>query len=77
MFGGYGVFCPYGIFGLVDFSGHWFLKADPELAGELEAAGSARNGRMPYWSVPAEFVVDAKTLLDWGRRARALAGKKC
>ena len=76
MFGGYGVFSADGMFGLVDSSGHWCLKADPELAGELEAVGSARHGRMPYWSVPAEVVADAETFLDWGRRARALAGKK-
>lgn len=45
---------------------------------ESEAAGGARYGRMPYWSLPGAVVADPAQLVTWGRRSldHARATKK-
>ncbi len=73
MFGGYGVFIDGQMFAIVDSAGDWYLKADDSTAPRFEAAGSAKHGRMPYWSVPADVAGDDALLLEWAGEAAAVA----
>ncbi len=73
MFGGYGVFIDGRMFAIVDSGGDWYLKADHSTAHRFEAAGSAKHGRMPYWSVPADVAADDALLLEWAGEAAAVA----
>ncbi len=69
MFGGVGVFCGGTMFGIVDSTGAIFLRAGPSNQTLFDDAGSERHGRMPYYSVPAEVLNDAPTLVRWGHAA--------
>ncbi|MEZ4501137.1 MAG: TfoX/Sxy family protein [Dehalococcoidia bacterium] len=73
MFGGWGVFESGTMFALVDREGDAYLRADEALIVALEAEGSTRFQRMPYWSVPADALDDDVALLDWATRALAVA----
>ncbi len=73
MFGGHGVFLDDVMFGIVDSSGHCFLRADDESAPEFEALGSEKHGRMPYWAVPGAVRDDLDRLVEWAGRAHAVA----
>lgn len=52
MFGGYGINEGDVMFMLVSSDGVPHLRVDEQMRAELEAAGSASHGRMPYLSVP-------------------------
>ncbi len=69
MFGGYGIFRDGKMFGIVDSSGAWYLKADEATSRRYESAGSEKHGRMPYWSVPEEVAADEPKLQEWARDA--------
>lgn len=69
MFGGHGVFLEDTMFAIVDSTGQVFLRADEETVPDFEAAGSAKHGRMPYWSVPDPVLTDEAMLRDWAGRA--------
>ncbi len=73
MFGGYGLFCDGVMFGIVDSVGEVYLRADDALKGFFENAGSAKHGRMPYWSVPSNVVSAPADLEEWAGRALAVA----
>jgi len=73
MFGGWGVFESGTMFALVDREGDAYLRADEALSAALEAEGSTRFQRMPYWSVPADALEDEVALRDWATRALAVA----
>lgn len=77
MFGGHGLFMDGVMFAIVDSTGQCFLRGDDDSAGELESLGSARHGRMPYWTIPAQVRENRDHLLDWSRaaHARAVAAK--
>lgn len=73
MFGGHGIFDDGIMFALVDSTGAAFLRADESIAGEFEAAGSKRHGRMPYWSIPDHVLGDSDLLVEWAGTARSVA----
>lgn len=72
MFGGHGVFLDDTMFAIVDPAGHVFLRGDDSFANQLQAAGSERHGRMPYWSVTAD-VNDTDALIAHATRAVEIA----
>jgi len=72
MFGGVGIFGNGKMFVIIDKESNVFLKGDPDLAADYEAAGRTRHG-MPYWSVTAEEVANPDTFLNLARPAFALA----
>lgn len=78
MFGGFGLFESGTMFGIVDSKGALFFRADPDDVESIEAEGSIRHGKMPYWSVPPEVAADDERLLSRASRARdiAVAAKK-
>ena len=68
MFGGVGVFESGTMFGIIDSKGAVFLRAGDDTS-HFDAAGSARHGRMPYFSVPDSVLDDSDELLTWARDA--------
>lgn len=82
MFGGAGIYLNGVIFAII-LDGAIHLKADREMARDLEAAGarqlewtSPRTGRrvrMDYWSIPEAALDDADTLRIWVGKAIAAA----
>ena len=73
MFGGHGIFLDGTMFALVDSAGGTFLRGDDTTAGDFEAAGGARHGRMPYWRIPSAVAGDPDSLVVWARRALDIA----
>lgn len=81
MFGGAGVKQHGVMFAILDDGVIW-LKADADLAAELEAEGSrqftypAKDGAtmtMGYWSLPETAVDDADEAAAWARKAISVA----
>ncbi len=83
MFGGAGVFCRGIMFALI-VDDTLYLKADAETKGDFEARGVGPfvyNGRgkpvaMSYWQLPPDLMDDQDELLDWARKAYAVARKQ-
>lgn len=81
MFGGVGIYANGLFFALID-DDVLYLKGDESLKPEFEAAGSQAfapfgdDKPMSYWSAPAEALDDQDILLDWSRKALAVAGRK-
>ena len=73
MFGGVGLFQAGTMFGIVDSSGGFFLRAGEANRASFESAGSERHGKMPYFSVPAAVFDDPKEFVTWGATAAAVA----
>ena len=73
MFGGYGVFADGVMFALVDSDGAAHLRVGPDTQPRFEAAGSAKHGRMPYWSIPAAVRSDSAALVEWATESLAVA----
>ncbi len=73
MFGGYGLFCEDVMFAMVDPAGEVYLRADDASKGPFESAGSAKHGRMPYWSVPSNVLSAPAEMEEWCGRALAVA----
>ena len=71
MFGGFGLFCESVMFALVDTEGTAFLRAED--ARHVEAMGTHKHGRMPYWSIPAPVLDDREQLIDWAKDALTVA----
>lgn len=71
MFGGHGIFKDGKMFGMVDSSGRYFLKAGDANRAMFEAAGADKHGRMPYFAIPQEVLEDHAQLLEWARSAIA------
>jgi hypothetical protein len=49
------------MFAMVDADGNEYLRANVSGAPNLEAAESAKHGRMPYWAIPLEVAGTRKT----------------
>ena len=83
MFGGYGIYSEDRMFGLVA-DDELFLKTDDSNRDEFIAAGCTpfiyrKQGQdmpMSYYSVPADALDDADTMLYWARLAVAAALRK-
>lgn len=73
MFGGAGVFVDGSMFALIDSDAQLHLKVDDSNRARFESAGSAKHGRMPYYSVPAAVLEDDDALLEWARESAAVA----
>ncbi len=80
MFGGTGVYSHGRMFALVADEAV-YLKTDPTLAAELEAAGSSpftymardRAVTMGYWRLPDAAFDDPDLAADWAQRALDIA----
>ena len=65
MFGGYGIFHDEKMFGLVNPKGEIYLKADDSIKKKFELVGSHSHGRMPYFSLPEDLLLDSEKLTKW------------
>ena len=79
MFGGVGVYAGDLFFAILD-SDRLFLKVDDTNRPDFEAAGSAPfrpygddTEIMHYYEVPVAILEDADELVQWGRKALAVA----
>ena len=76
MFGGKGIY-HNGVIIAVEMRGELRLKADEQLAPELEAAGckqwtGSRRGKlvsMPYWTVPDGAMDNPDEMAGWARKS--------
>ncbi|MBP7065130.1 TfoX/Sxy family protein [Ferrovibrio sp.] len=83
MFGGAGVYCRGVMFALI-VDDTLYLKADAETKGDFEArgvgpfvyTGKGKPVAMSYWQLPAEVIDEPETLLEWARKAYAVARKQ-
>lgn len=65
MFGGFGIFSPKGMFGMVTAKGVFYLKFNAAIEPLLEKYNSEKHSRMPYWSVPDNILNNKAQLLKW------------
>jgi DNA transformation protein and related proteins len=79
MFGGVGLYCHDLFFGLIA-ADVMYLKVDAANRSDFERAGMQpfkpyrdRAGTMQYYAVPLEVVECAPELVEWSRRAVAVA----
>ena len=82
MFGGVGLYAGDLFFALVS-SDVLYLKADDDTRGTRAAAGARPfqafpdrprgNGKMQYYSVPAEILEDGDMLVAWAKEAVSIA----
>ena len=56
MFGGHGIFHAGKMFGIVDSKGQAYLKTNEETAPKFIERGSVQHGKMPYHSIPQQFL---------------------
>ncbi len=83
MFGGAGVYCRGVMFALI-VDDTLYLKADAETKGDFEARGAGPfvyTGRgkpvaMSYWQLPPELIDQQDELIEWARKAYAVARKQ-
>ena len=68
MFGGYGVFHESKMFGLINPKGVVFVKFDAADNAQLEALGGEKHSKMPYFSVPNEYI-DQPVFVDLANKA--------
>lgn len=80
MFGGAGALKGGAMFAILGDGVIW-LKADPEMAAELEAEGSrpfSMDGKagvrtLPYWAMPDAALDDPDEAVRWARRSVEIA----
>lgn len=80
MFGGAGVYADGVMFALIAFDTLYF-KGDDTTASDFEAEGcepftyegKGKPIRMSYWQVPERLFEDPDDMLDWAKRALAVA----
>ena len=79
MFGGVGLYCD-GVFFAVIAADVIYLKVDDTNRSDFESAGMQpfkpypdRAGTMQYYAVPLEVVESAPELVEWSRKAVAVA----
>ena len=69
MFGGYGVFHEGKMFALVNSKGEIYLKAGESIKQKFESAGCHQHGKMPYFSLPEDILVDHTELMRWAQES--------
>ncbi len=69
MFGGHGIFHKGKMFGIVDSKAQVYFKSNKTNQRDFEARGSQRHGKMPYFSIPKEILIDIDELLAWANKA--------
>ena len=81
MFGGVGLYCDGLFFGIIA-ADVMYLKVDAGNRTDFERAGMQpfkpypdRDGTMRYYAVPVEVVECAPDLVEWSRRAVAVAAR--
>lgn len=79
MFGGVGLYC-HGVFFAIIAADVVYLKVDATNRSDFEDAGMPpfkpypdRAGTMEYYAVPLEVVESAPELVEWSRKAVAVA----
>jgi len=79
MFGGVGLYC-HGVFFGIIAADVIYLKVDAANRSDFERAGMQpfkpypdRAGTMQYYAVPLEVVESAPELVEWSRKALAVA----
>ena len=73
MFGGYGIFESGAMFALITSKGSIHLKTDETNRYRFEDAGTTQHGKMPYFEVPQEVLVNDKKLQEWAKESIAIA----
>lgn len=73
MFGGVGIYCEDGMFGLITSDDVFHLKVDDENRVDYEAAGTTQFMTMPYFEVPADVLEDDDALGVWVQKSLAVA----
>jgi len=69
MFGGHGIFHDGKMFGIIDSKGRAFFRVNAATASDFEKKGTEQHRRMPYFSIPIEFLETAEELLKWARKS--------
>ena len=69
MFGGYGIFQEGKMFALVNSKGEIYFKTDDSIRSKFENAGAHQHGKMPYFSLPENVLLDQELLVQWGRES--------
>ena len=67
MFGGHGIFHEGKMFGIIDSTGKFFLKADDTNMASFEKEGAERHSRLPYFSISQKVLDDPEELIQWAR----------
>lgn len=73
MFGGVGIYCEDGIFGLITSDDVFYLKVDDQNRADYEAAEMPQFMTMPYFQVPVEVLDSADELGKWVQNSLAVA----
>lgn len=73
MFGGAGIFESGTMFALVTSDNRLHFRVDETNQPAYVAAGSAKYGKMPYWSVPEEVESVTSLLQEWAGVAISVA----
>ncbi len=84
MFGGAGFSRDKIMFGMIDSSGVFRLKADEKTKRDFEKHGMKpltmdkpkMKGTMPYWQVPVEVLEDRTELKKWAEKGYEVAVRK-
>ena len=73
MFGGVGIYCEDGMFGLITSRDVFCLKVDDENRPDYEAADASQFMTMPYYEVPADVLESSEELGLWVQKSLAVA----
>ena len=73
MFGGVGIYCEAGMFGLITSEDVFYLKVDDENRSDYEAIEMPQFMNMPYFQVPVEVLDSSDELGEWVQKSLAVA----
>lgn len=71
MFGGLGLYRDGAIFAVVSSEGRIYLKAQGEMAAELQSDGAEQFHNMPYWSLSEHALDDPESAVELAQRTIA------
>ena len=73
MFGGVGIYCEDGMFGLITSDDVFCLKVDDHNRADYEAVDAQQFMTMPYYEVPADALESCDELGVWVQKSLAVA----
>ncbi|MCP4361350.1 MAG: TfoX/Sxy family protein [Chloroflexi bacterium] len=73
MFGGVGIFCEDGMFGLITAEDVFYLKVDDENRADYKAADMPQFMNMPYYQAPGNVLDSTENLGVWVQKSLEVA----
>lgn len=73
MFGGYGIFESGAMFALIASEGKIYFKTDQSNRKRFEDAGTEKYGKMPYFEVPQNVLMNEQKLHEWAKISMNIA----